>query len=79
MKYLIYFLSFIFLTYSLNAQNTYEWQFPVPAGHHYSDVQIIGNNIAIAVGVEGTFVRSDDGGSTWTYHYAQTQANLTAV
>ncbi len=70
------------LIFSLNktkAQDNFEWQHPLPSGHYYSDVQLINNNSIVAVGLRGTFVRSDNGGTNWTHHYTQTLADLRGV
>lgn len=79
MKQFIFLILLITFLSKINAQNNFEWQHPLPSGHHYSDVQLIDNNSIVAVGLRGTFVRSDNGGSTWTHYYTQTLADLRGV
>lgn len=79
MKYLL--TLFLVLSSSLFciSQINFEWQHPIPTGHHYSDVQLIGSNTVVAIGLDGTFIRSDNGGTTWNYYYIPTESVLTAL
>lgn len=51
----------------------------IPTGHHYSDVQLIGANTVVAIGVDGTFIRSEDGGTFWKYYYIPTESLLNSM
>lgn len=79
MKFIYAVSLLVILSGPVLSQNKFEWQLPVPTGHDYTDMQMLGNNVVVAVGLEGTFIRSEDGGMTWSYHYARTQSDLKAV
>lgn len=79
MRFISFTLLLFCLTTLVHAQNNYEWQLPVPTGHDYMDMQLVNSNVVVAVGPQGTFIRSTDGGITWQYHYTQSQTYLQAV
>jgi photosystem II stability/assembly factor-like uncharacterized protein len=63
----------------VSAQDTgWLWGDPTPQGNALSDVNFIGQR-GYAVGEEGTVLRTDDGGQTWTGVASGTLKNLTRV
>ena len=64
---------------SISAQGTgWQWGDPTPQGDALSDVRFIGPR-GYAVGEEGTVLRSDDGGNSWTGEQSGTLENLSRV
>jgi photosystem II stability/assembly factor-like uncharacterized protein len=51
---------------TVNAQEGWFWQNPLPQGNNLSEIFIISHNSAIAVGELGTIIKTTDGGTDWT-------------
>lgn len=51
---------------SLAQTTSWQWLSPRPQGNSLNAVQIIDSNLIVAVGEGGTFIRSIDGGMTWS-------------
>ena len=60
------------------AAGGWSWSNPVPQGQTLTDVTFVGAR-GYAVGEEGTVLRSDDAGRTWTELASQTRATLSHV
>ncbi|MEA2455421.1 MAG: hypothetical protein QOI45_1683, partial [Thermoleophilaceae bacterium] len=54
------------------------WANPVPQGNSLDELAFVGARGA-AVGAEGTIVRTDDGGATWSAASSGTETGLTEV
>ena len=61
------FLPFILLTTVVNAQDNWYWQNPLPQGNDIMDVFIFDQNSAIAVGANGSILKSTNGGNSWDF------------
>jgi photosystem II stability/assembly factor-like uncharacterized protein len=58
------------LACSGGAQAGWCWVEPKPHGNTLRDVQHLGDDVFVAAGVGGTFMRSTDGGATWDVTFA---------
>lgn len=82
MTYKFFFLLMLcqYLNSNVIAQNnTINFQATVPTPHRYNDVQMLDVNTVVAVGATGAFIKSNDGGVTWTYHWTKTFVDLLGV
>jgi photosystem II stability/assembly factor-like uncharacterized protein len=62
----ILFLSLLIFLLSIpDAYSQWFWQRPLPTGNRLTDIKFINENIICAVGEEGTFLKSTDGGESW--------------
>ena len=62
----VYFIGFLSI-YTVNfTQDTWFWQNPLPQGNALSDISFFDSNNLIAVGFNGTIIRSFDGGDVWS-------------
>jgi photosystem II stability/assembly factor-like uncharacterized protein len=61
------------------SQLEYQWQGITPTTMKYNDVQMIDSDLVVGVGLEGTFIRSADGGQNWTYQYVSVPLDLNEV
>jgi photosystem II stability/assembly factor-like uncharacterized protein len=74
------FTAFLFLQFSLFAQEGWFWQNPLPQGNTLFDVSIIDENTAVSVGSAGTILKTTDGGSNWKIKSSQNDLQrLTSV
>ena len=55
----------IFLSYFIsNAQvEPMQWQSQLPTSYDYNDMEVLTSNTIVAVGLTGSFIRSDDAGA----------------
>ena len=69
-------VSFLFVTVFFSAflsvqpvfaQETWVWQNPLPQGNVLHDVFVIDQSTAVAVGENGTFLKTTDAGQNWMY------------
>lgn len=56
---------------TLNAQETWYWQNPLPQGNHLANIIQIDENKLAAAGASGVFMFSTDKGSTWKISYME--------
>lgn len=56
-----------------------QWQSQLPTSYDYLDMQMLDSNSIVAVGLAGSFIRSDDGGLSWKFVWTKTLSNLTSV
>ncbi len=56
-----------------------QWQSQLPTSYDYNDMQMLDSNSIVAVGLTGSFIRSDDGGLTWKYTWTNTLNNFTSL
>jgi len=56
-------------TFSLYAQD-WHWQNPLPQGNTLNDVEFLDANTIVAVGDNGTVVRSSDAGANWSVQHS---------
>ncbi|HZW39501.1 MAG TPA: YCF48-related protein [Ignavibacteriaceae bacterium] len=68
----------LFFSFSVFAQN-WIWQNPLPQGKTLNDVQILNANYIFAVGDFGSFVKSVDGGVSWSIVNTGKLYNFNAV
>jgi photosystem II stability/assembly factor-like uncharacterized protein len=61
------------------AQWGWNWQNPLPQGNSLRDIQAFDQNTAIAVGNDGTVLRTDNGGISWKHSVSGTLNNLNSV
>jgi photosystem II stability/assembly factor-like uncharacterized protein len=67
---LLYLLCFVSLGYS---QTAFQYQLTFPQGNNVNNVNVISDNSYAGVGNFGTFIRTNDGGSTWLVkHFVNT-------
>ena len=62
----------------LSAQGWF-WQNPLPQGHTLIDIRVIGEDSVIAVGSNGTIIRSTDNGASWKKQTSGTTVVLKSV
>jgi len=72
-------LLLVFLCLKVYAQIPMQWQSQLPTSYDYNDLQMLDNNTIVAVGLTGSFIRSNDGGLTWKFTWTNTLLNLTGV
>lgn len=53
----------------VSAQTGWYWQNPLPQGNDLFGVSAISPSVVVAVGANGTIIRTPDGGSTWTVRH----------
>lgn len=75
---------FLFTACILNASLAFaqipmQWQSQLPTSYDYNDMQMLDNNHIVAIGLTGSFIRSNDGGNTWKFVWLNTLSNLTGV
>jgi photosystem II stability/assembly factor-like uncharacterized protein len=75
---LIFFLLLKLYGFTQPISNTvpYDWQIPAIQGHHLNDCRWLPGNRILAVGDQGTILRSDDGGTNWLVHQIPVVANF---
>ncbi|MBK6444226.1 MAG: T9SS type A sorting domain-containing protein [Bacteroidetes bacterium] len=78
MNKLLLFFILIFGT-SVVAQIPMQWQSQLPTSYDYDDMQMLDSNSVVAVGLTGSFIRTNDGGSTWKFVWTNTLMHLTGV
>jgi photosystem II stability/assembly factor-like uncharacterized protein len=76
---LVVFFSITGVRTSSFAESGWFWQHPLPQGSHLQAAATPGPNIIVAVGFDGTILRSTDGGTSWTLQETGTTAALFAV
>ena len=81
MKYIIklLFVFIVFVSISAHAQEGWFWQNPLPQGNSLTDVFVIDQNTAIAVGWSGTIIKTTDGGLNWISQSSGTTNDLYSV
>lgn len=75
-KIIILLLFFLLIDININSQvqSGWYWVNPQPQGHNLTSVTYINNNTLIAVGWNGTILRSTNGGQNWiNYRYSTTR------
>ncbi|MBI5218243.1 MAG: hypothetical protein HY958_04865, partial [Bacteroidia bacterium] len=60
-----YFFSIYFFIISSLCFSQWFWQNPLPTGNNLISIKFINSNTGIAVGNEGTIIKTTDGGATW--------------
>jgi photosystem II stability/assembly factor-like uncharacterized protein len=66
-------------TQTSNQAYNLEWFYLNPAGNSLYGVSFVNPNVATAVGVKGTILRSEDGGVTWYHQNSGTEVTLIRV
>ena len=64
---------------SLQAQQAWHWQNPLPQGNDLEGVHSFNQTTAIAVGSTGTIIKTTDGGCGWIFKTSSTNESLRAV
>jgi photosystem II stability/assembly factor-like uncharacterized protein len=77
MKHVFYLLFFIGSLFA--EQSNWVWKHPYTTGNDLMDICAIDENTAVAVGIFGTIVRTDDGGKTWRQLDAGTGCDFNSV
>jgi photosystem II stability/assembly factor-like uncharacterized protein len=72
-------VSFLLLNHTVEAQNGWFWQNPLPQGNHLYDVQVFNPYTLIAVGDGGTVIKTTDGGENWNFQTSGTSEWLESV
>ncbi len=79
MKNFLLFTS-ILLFVNVHAQvEPMQWQSQLPTSYDYNNMQMLDSNSIVAVGLTGSFIRSDDGGSSWKFVWTKTLMHLTGL
>ena len=60
-----------FIGKELYSQEFQDWKYthPTPQANHLRNIQMIDENTWIAVGANGTFMKTTNGGETWYFHH----------
>ncbi len=77
-----FYIAIIFITANLataNARSEWHWQNPMPQGHSLNDICVFDQNVAIAIGYNGTIIKTRDGGITWKVINSTTSERLYSV
>ena len=71
----------LFLSYfTSNAQvEPMQWQSQLPTSYDYNDMEVLTSNTIVAVGLTGSFIRSDDAGVNWKFVWTGSLSQLTGV
>ncbi len=64
---------------SINAQQAWHWQNPLPQGNDLEGVYSFSQTTAIAVGSTGTIIKTTDGGWSWIFKNSATDEGLRDV
>lgn len=64
------------ISFSMHAQEVWEWQHPAPLGSPPTGVQIISEDTLYLTARSGAFYKTTDGGDTWDIIYLNTTASL---
>ena len=73
LKIIIFVLQTLIVTDYIFPQNGWFWQYPIPTGNVLYSVDFVDNNIALAVGSNGTILRSTDSGESWKTRNSHTR------
>ena len=80
MKLIILFSASLFLiNISINAQQGWFWQNPLPKGNFLSDIYEFDENTAIDLGEDEVILRTTDGGTNWNPQTSGTTQDLHSV
>lgn len=79
MKFVFLYVCLLFFYTSQAQVEPMQWQSQLPTSYDYNDMQMLDSNSIIAVGLTGSFIRSDDGGSNWKFVWTNTLMNLTGL
>ncbi len=60
-------LFFLLLNLPLSAQEGWFWQNPLPQGNDLNEVCFVNENIGYVIGENNTYMKTIDGGDTWSY------------
>lgn len=60
-------------------QQGWFWQNPLPLGNHFRGVQTINPNLIVAVGDQGTILKSSDAGMTWNVQLSGVSVSIAGV
>ena len=60
------FLLILFITNIANSQTGWFWQYPYPQGNELYDIQFVSKDTALAVGYNGTVIKTINGGINWS-------------
>jgi photosystem II stability/assembly factor-like uncharacterized protein len=77
MKSITFILPLLILSQVVSAQWT--WQNPLPQGNPLSNFELLDDKNIIAVGFNGTVIKSTDGGNTWKIVSFPSQEDLSAI
>ena len=72
-------LLMLLASYKSLAQTTWQWQNPLPQGNDLNDIHVFSSDSAIAVGGNGTILKTIDGGTSWTLIQSGTKAILRSI
>ena len=56
-----------------------QWQSQLPTSYDYNDMEVLTSNTIVAVGLTGSFIRSDDAGVNWKFVWTGSLSQLTGV
>ena len=79
LKFIILGLSLFLLSLSINAQQGWFWQNPLPTGNDLFSVHFIDSQIGWAVGWYGTIIKTTNGGENWFAQNSSTGTYFNSV
>jgi len=79
MKKIVFLLSILSSLISNAQVEPMQWQSQLPTSYDYNDMQVLSSNTVVAVGLTGSFIRTDDAGVNWKFIWTGSLSTLTGV
>jgi photosystem II stability/assembly factor-like uncharacterized protein len=78
-NYFLFAIIFFSLTSQFFPQDGWFWQNPLPQGNSLNEVCFVDANIGFVLGVNSTFMKTTDGGNTWSYISVPTNRTINGI